>query len=67
MQNERAKTTFGKIATRGEFGLLMTLAKDGTAKGKDGKPVDTLSRERLQSFYDGTLFYELAAQREAKK
>ncbi len=66
MQNERAKTTFGKIATRGEFGLLMTLAKDGSVVGKDGKKVDTLSRERLQSFYEGTLFYELAAQREAK-
>lgn len=66
MQNERAKTTFGKIATRGEFGLLMKLAKDGTVPGKDGKPLDTLSRGRLQSFYDGTLFYELAAQREAK-
>lgn len=66
MQNERAKTTFGKIATRGEFGLLMKLASDGTVKGQDGKPIDTLSRQRLQSFYDGTLFYELAAQRETK-
>lgn len=66
MQNERAKTTFGKLATRGEFGLLMKLASDGTVKGKDGKPIDTLSRQRLQSFYDGTLFYELAAQREVK-
>lgn len=62
MQNERAKTTFGKIATRGEFGLLMTLAKDGSVGGKD-----TISKQRLQSFYDGTLFYELAAQREGKK
>ena len=65
MQNDRAKTTFGKIATKGEFTLLMSLAGDTTEKSADGKSAKALSKERLQSFYDGSLFYTVEAERAA--
>lgn len=63
MQKDRAHTFFGKLATKGEWGLLMKLASDGT--DPQGKP--SISKERLQSFYDGSLFYQLAEEVAAKR
>jgi peroxygenase len=48
----------GGLAARAEFYLLMDLAGE---TGDDG--VKRLSRERLQSFYDGSLFPDIAAER----
>jgi peroxygenase len=45
---------FGIAATSGEFGLLYVVAAE------DGR----ISHERMLEFYDGSLFYELAAERE---
>jgi hypothetical protein len=50
----------GNLGAKGEFGLLLKLAADRT-KVVNGKTEPAISRERLQSFYDGTLFYQLAA------
>jgi peroxygenase len=51
--------TFGRIATKGEFALLMTIA--GQEDPTLGKRV--ITRERLQMFYDGTLFDQILAER----
>jgi peroxygenase len=45
---------FGVVASGAEFGLLFVVAAE------DGE----LSRARMRSFYDGTLFYVLAEERE---
>jgi peroxygenase len=50
--------TFGRVATKGEFKLLMNLA--GQDDPKLGRVV---TRERLQAFYDGTLFDKIVAER----
>ncbi len=47
---------FGVVASTGEFGLLFAVAAE------DGK----LSRDRMRAFYDGTLFYTLAEEREGQ-
>ncbi|MBX7098569.1 MAG: caleosin family protein [Myxococcaceae bacterium] len=52
----------GKVASNAEFPLLFKLAKDGTAQ-RGGKTVPVMSKAALLSFYDGTLFPRLAAQR----
>lgn len=44
---------FGVTASAAEFGLLYAIAAE------DGE----LSRDRMQAFYDGTLFYDLAEER----
>jgi peroxygenase len=54
--------TFGAIAARAEFSLLLRLAADVTVVEK-GEKVPALSRERMQSFYDGSLFYRIAEER----
>ncbi|MEW6278145.1 MAG: caleosin family protein [Candidatus Eremiobacterota bacterium] len=42
--------------SRAEFGLLMKIAGQDTPAGR------VLTRQRLQEFYDGTLFYSLAGE-----
>ena len=49
----------GHLASRAEFGLLLGLA--GELRGNQ----KVLTRERLASFYEGTLLYLLAAEQEA--
>lgn len=44
----------GHLGSKAEFGLLMELA----GETRNGKKV--LTRQRLEHFYDGSLFYELA-------
>ncbi|MEB3186200.1 MAG: caleosin family protein [bacterium] len=55
--------TIGYVASRGEFGLLLRIGADATVT-ENGETVPALSRARLMAFYDGTLFYKLAAARE---
>lgn len=62
--------TVGSLASKGEFRLLMSLAADTSepapATGDQAaaaKPEPAISRETLQAFYDGTLFYKLAEKR----
>jgi peroxygenase len=47
---------FGVVVSGAEFGLLFVVAAE------DGE----LSRDRMRSFYDGTLFYVLAEEREGE-
>lgn len=55
------KETFATAkASEVEFGLLLKLGSDVT-ETVDGKPEPGLSRARLTSFYDGSLFYKIAA------
>jgi hypothetical protein len=53
------------IAAQGEFRLLLQLATDGTAT-EGGKTVPTISKKRLLAFYDGSLFFTIAAERKAR-
>ncbi len=50
----------GSFLSKVEFGLLMKVA--GEVRTADGKESRVLTRERMQSFYDGTLLYVLAGQ-----
>lgn len=53
----------GTIAANGEFGLLIKVAADTTvADGKEKVPA--ISCARMQSLYTGTLFYDIASERE---
>ena len=58
--------TAGSLASRAEFGLLIRVGADTTAT-EMGQSVPALSRARLQAFYDGSLFYVMAEQRESGK
>lgn len=73
MIDASALSKFGKFRTKAGYTLLFELAAD-TRKpvldasgqpvlGKDGKPqvAPALSRERLQSFFLGTIFHDIAA------
>ncbi len=51
----------GDFASKGEFSLLMDLA--GEPREVDGQPSKVLTRDTLQSFYDGTLFYKLVGEK----
>lgn len=51
----------GNVTSKAEFGLLLAVGADKTELDAAGKPIPAISRGRLQSFYDGTLFYQLAA------
>jgi peroxygenase len=53
--------TAGSLASKAEFGLLIKLAAD-TSEGEAKTPA--ISRERLRSVYTGTIFYDVAAERE---
>ncbi|MDB5096836.1 MAG: hypothetical protein JWM80_1257, partial [Cyanobacteria bacterium RYN_339] len=64
MRQQRGESTLGKVASAGEFGLLTKIAPDSKVKVA-GKDVNAISRDRLQQFYNGTLFDTIAAERAA--
>lgn len=66
MRKAHAQTKVGQVASKAEFGLLLQLAADGK-ETVNGKEVGSISRARMQAFYDGTLFPQLAAERAAAK
>lgn len=45
------------LGSKAEFGLLMKLAGEDTPDGR------VLTRQRLEAFYDGSLFYQLAGEK----
>jgi peroxygenase len=51
----------GHLGSRAEFGLLLGLA------GQDRKGKRVLTRERLERFYNGSLFYQLAREVAAER
>ena len=51
----------GHLGSKAEFGLLLDVA------GEDSNGRKVLTRERLERFYDGSLFYELAEQVAARR
>jgi len=51
----------GSLGSKAEFGLLLDLA------GEDRNGRKVLTRERLERFYNGSLFYQLAAQVAARR
>jgi hypothetical protein len=57
--NKRERGSNGAAAAGFELPVLVHLAGDRTENG-GGSPVKAISRERLQAFYQGTLFYTLA-------
>lgn len=59
MINANRETLAGYVAATAEWRLLLALAAD-TSAVEGGKTVPALSVARLKSFYDGTLFYQLA-------
>lgn len=58
MLDRNAETKAGKVAASAEFKLLNQLAGQ---PGPDG--TRSLSRERMEKLYDGTLFYQIANER----
>ena len=54
-------TSLGHLGSRAEFGLLLDLA------GEDRKGRRVLTRERLERFYNGSLFYQLAREVAAER
>ena len=54
------KGDFGAALARLELPVLLKVAGEDKQVGDD--TVRVLSRERLQEFYDGTLFYDIAAE-----
>jgi len=54
--------SLGHLFSKAEVAVLFRIASD-TTKTVNGKPVRAMSREQLRSFYDGTLFERIAAQR----
>jgi peroxygenase len=59
---ERSRTDFfGHLGSVAEFELLLSLA------GEDRKGRKVLTRKRLEGFYDGSLFYRLADDVEARR
>ncbi len=56
MLDDRKESFVGRQASGAEFGLLLRLGGEETAQGR------ALTRERLASFYDGSLFYRLAGE-----
>lgn len=61
--------TAGSVASRAEFGLLMEIAGETRSRevyswwyGTTTEFYDVLTRDTLESFYDGSLFYEIAGQ-----
>lgn len=48
---ERRESWLGSVASKAEFGLLLRVSGESE-----------LSRERMQAFYDGNLFYDLAGE-----
>lgn len=58
MIDRNKESTAGRLASKAEFGLLNFLAGQ---PGPDGGKV--LTKERMQSFYDGNLFYQVAEEK----
>lgn len=52
----------GHLFSKAEVAVLFRVASD-TVKTVNGRPVRAMTRETLQSFYDGTLFERIAARR----
>jgi peroxygenase len=52
----------GHLFSKAEVAVLFLVASD-TTKTVNGKSVRALTRDQLRSFYDGTLFDRIAAQR----
>jgi peroxygenase len=63
MMAANKQDTAGAIGSKAEFGLLIKLGAD-TTEMENGQKVPAVSRKRLQSIYTGTLFYDIAAERE---
>jgi len=61
MINANRESFAGYVAAIGEWQLLLALGAD-TVAVEGGKTVPALSVDRVKSFYDGTLFYRLAAE-----
>ena len=53
--------TAGSIGAKAEFGLLVSLA--GKPTKIDGKDTKAISKEHMQEFYNGKLFYDLAGEK----
>ena len=51
----------GDVASKAEFDLLMELAGQNRTMA-DGSSQRVLTKERMQQFYDGSLFYQLAGE-----
>lgn len=64
IERHKEETTGNRIS-KAEFEFLMRVGQDRTVNFQ-GRSLRALSRERLQSFYDGTLFYQLAAERKQR-
>ncbi len=56
--SRNAKTTFGKIAVKAEFPLLLRIA--GEDQEVNGTTEKVLTKARLRKFYNGELLYEIA-------
>ena len=52
----------GDVASKAEFDLLMELAGQNQTMA-DGSSQRVLTKDAMQQFYDGTLFYQLAGER----
>ena len=50
----------GHFASKGEFGLLMDVA--GCNEVRDGKTVRVISKDTLRQMFEGTLFFDIAAE-----
>ncbi len=64
MRTAKKETKVGAFAASQEFGLLAAFAAD-KRETVDGKQVNALSRKQLEEFYEGSLFFRLAAERKA--
>jgi peroxygenase len=56
------ETLLGSVVSMVEWQVLLALAADTKAIER-AKPVPAMSVARIQSFYDGTLFYKIAKER----
>lgn len=61
MRTHNKESTAGAIGSKAEFGLLVSLA--GTPTKVGGKEIKSISREQMQQFYNGSLFYHLAGEK----
>lgn len=65
MLKARKKSAVSYNLSKTAFSVLLAVASDGhEAAGKADEPA--LSKARMQGFYDGTLFYTVAQERQAK-
>ena len=62
MVNANRETLLGSLVSLVEWQTLLAVAADTNAI-ENGKAVPALSVARVKSFYDGTLFYEIAKER----